>query len=455
MKTKLINGAVGVAFLSSLAFTSCSDDNDGPSAPGLDADRWITISLALDDPSNDAISDGNEGTMVYSVSAEDAASPEKTIDVLNQGMGVKSERTARLQASQDGKFLYNIQYTGDDGGIFNKYQVMGANKFQDTGDEVDIEPYAGQSPRWVIAKEGVGIAVNLIGSKTVYEGSAPNYVYKYTRGNANLVALDLDNPQILKTNEFPFPLSAEDEAAGYSVGRIDVPVISQNGDKVFIGCRISKVNPNSVSIVDGEPKWENDDTRDGTKTLVVDYPNLDNPKIISSSKTTGNTNGYRSRMMFLGDDGNVYQATSGEKTGGSKILRIDKNTNEYDENYVFSLDAALGVTDSYIESWRYVGGGIGYVIYSLQVNGKRTGGYIARVDLNANSALKMDLGGVESKLDFGQHQNIGLYGDLVYIPVVSAQDTEGYLYVFNKKTGAAQKGAKLINQVGNRYIGAY
>lgn len=444
-----------MAILSSLAIVGCSENNDGPTDPIVDADRWVTLSLALDEPGNDNPADGNAGTMVFSVSAEEAANPATTIDVLKNGMGVKSERTARLQASEAGDFLYNIQYTGDDGGIFNKYQVLGGNKFQDTGDEVDIEPYAGKSPRWVIAKEGIGIAVNLIGSKTVYEGTAPNFVYKYTRGNANLVALDLNNPQILKTAEFPFPLSAEDEAAGYSVGRIDVPIINQAGNKVFIGCRISKVNPSLFSIVDGEPKWDSETPDAGVRTLVVDYPSLANPKVISSTKTSGNTNGYRSRMMFLGDDGHVYQATSGEKAGGSKILRIDKNTNEYDGNFVFSLDAALGVSGSYIESWRYVGEGIGYVIYSLQVEGKRTGGYVARIDLNSNSATKMNIGGIESKLDFGQHQNIGLNGDFVYIPVVSATETEGYLYIFNKKTGAVQKGAKLINKVGNRYIGAY
>src|SRR5690606_4521439 len=105
----------------------------------------------------------------------------------------------------------------------------------------------------------------------------------------------------------------------------------------------------------------------------------------STQKSNGNTNGYRSRMMYLGDDGHVYQATSGESSGGSKILRIDKNTNAHDDNFEFSLDAALGVKDSYIESWKYVGDGIGYVVYSLQTEGYRKGGYVARIDLNANS----------------------------------------------------------------------
>src|SRR5690606_39999597 len=50
---------------------------------------------------------------------------------------------------------------------------------------------------------------------------------------------------------------------------------------------------------------------------------------------------------------------------------------------VFSLDQALGVQDSYIETWKYAGDGIGFVVYSIVNNaGERTGGHIARIDLN-------------------------------------------------------------------------
>src|SRR5690606_1500016 len=125
--------------------------------------------------------------------------------------------------------------------------------------------------------------------------------------------------------------------------------------------------------------------------------------------------------------------------GGSKILRISSTTNDYDNSYVFSLDQALGETDTYIETWRNVGDGIGYVIYSLvRSNGgsgsTRTGGYIARVDLNAKTATKMDVPNGEN-LNFGQHQNIALVGDEVFIPVTGI-GLEGNVYVFNRKTGS-------------------
>lgn len=459
MNKSLIKTTLAGLIVATFTLTSCKKNSDGDTNIP-DADRWLTLSGALmdEDPG-----DGNGGTMVYSINVADARDPNKSVNVFDNGMHVKSSRTARLQASADGKSLYNIQYTGDDGGIFNKYNVLGGNNFQSTGVEVDIEPYAGTSPRWVVAAPGIGIAVHATGVATVTEGSSPNHVYKYTRGTARVVALDLDNPRILKTTEFPLALSPADEAAGYYIGRIDVPVINKAGNKVFIGASVSKYNPTALSYnASGNPVFATDNsTRGGTKTLVLDYPSLENPKIITSTQATGNNNGYRSKMMFIGADGHVYQATQGEGIGkgGAKILRISSATNEYDNTWSLSLDQALGETDTYTETWIYAGDGIGYVVYSLvrpNAGGSgtsRTGGYIARVDLNAKTATKMNIPNAEN-LNFGQHQNIAIHGDEIFIPVTGI-GLEGNIYIFNRKTGAMSIGAKLINKAGNRYIGAY
>ncbi len=459
MKRKLFKTILFGAAVSAFTLAGCKKDNDGDGGtPPPDADRWITLSGALMD---ETAGDGNGGTMVYSIKVEDARNPDVSVKVFDEGMHVKSSRTARLQASADGNDLYNIQYTGDDGGIFNKYKVLGAGSFQNTGVEVDIEPYAGTSPRWVVAAPGIGIAVHATGVTTFTEGEAPNHVFKYRRGTARIVALDLDNPKILKTAEFPMTLSAEDEAAGYNIGRIDVPVINKAGNKVFIGASVSKVDPTALSYnASGQPVFATDNSvRGATKTIVVDYPSLENPKILVSTQATGNNNGYRSKMMFVGDDGHVYQATHGEGigNGGAKILRISSSTNDYDNNYVLSLDQALGETDTYVETWIYAGDGIGYVVYSLvRPNGtgtSRTGGYVARVDLNAKTATKMNVPNGEN-LNFGQHQNIAIHGDEVFLPVTGV-GLDGNIYIFNRKTGAMSVGAKLINKTGNRYIGAY
>jgi len=452
MKNTLLKMATLAAIATSFSFSSCSsDDSPNPDQPGANEDRWITVSGAL---MQDEAGDGNGGTMIYSITAEQAKDANTSVNVFTQGTHVKSQRTARLQASADGNFLYNIQYVGDDGGIFNKYRVQGGNSFTPDGPEVETAAYVSTSPRWLKAAEGIGVAVRAAANNAEYEGTSPNFVFKRRTAKTDAIVLDLNDPKITNTTSFELALSDEEVAAGYYVSRIDVPVINRAGNKVFIGAAISKVDPTSFTLTDaGLPSFATDNTspKSWAKTLVLDYPSLENPVVITSDKTRGDTNGYRSTMQYVGDDGHVYQATSGEGAGngGSKILRINSSTNDYDASYVFSLDQALGLTDTYIETWKYVGNGIGFVIYRLADGG----GYIARVDLNANTATKYNIPN-ETTLNFRQIQNITQNGDDVFIAVAPIGQ-DGNIYVFNRASGEMTVGAKLVNQTGNQYIGVY
>lgn len=459
MKKNLFRHLMSGTLVAALLAISCSKDDNGGDNTNPDDNRWMTISGAIDQPGNDDPHDGNEGTMVYAISVEDAKNPEVSVNVFDQGIRVKSQRTARLQASVDGKFLYNIQYVGEDGGIFNKYSVHGGNNFVQDPIEVDTEPYVSASPRWLKVTEGVGVAVRGTANPVEYEGTSPNFVFKQRTTKIDVLTLDLNDPKIIKTASFDLALSAQEIAAGYHIWRIDVPVVNKAQNKVYIGVGVQKVNTTSFTIgTDGTPTFATDNVspKSFAKTIVLDYPTLANPKVITSTQTRGNTNGYRSTMQYVGADGNVYQATSGEGVGngGSKILKINSTTDDYDNDYVFSLDQALGVQNSYIETWKYAGDGIGFVVYSIVNNaGERTGGHIARIDLNAKTATKYDIPN-ESALSFGQIQNIGIEGDEVFIAVaVPGQD--GNIYVFNSKTGDMKKGAKLVNKPGNQYIGVY
>ncbi|MBG6236207.1 hypothetical protein IWX76_002788 [Pedobacter sp. CAN_A7] len=459
MKKELLRTIMLGAAVTVLSLSACKKDsvNGGDEVP--DADRWITLSGAIDDPTNPTIGDGDAGTMVYSLTATDAKNPNITVNVFDQGMAVKSQRTARLQASADGKFLYNIQYTGEDGGIFNKYSVNGGKDFRAEGAEVETSAYVSASPRWLKAVEGVGVAVKAEANPTVYTGTAPNFVFQERTTSVDVISLDLNNPQITKIADFQLKLTAEEVAAGYYVSRIDVPVVNKAGNKVFIGAAVSKHNIKTFTLgTDGLPVFAADNASDKSwaKTLVLDYPSLANPKVLTSTKTKGNTNGYRSTMQYVGTDGHVYQATSGEKvgTGGSKILRLSSSSNEYDNDYVFSLDQALSLNNTYIETWKYAGDGIGFVVYSVLNNaGTRTGGYIARIDLNTKTATKYAIAN-EGQLSFNQIQSVTMHGDDVFIAVAPVGQ-DGNILVFSKKTGEMTVGAKLVNKPGNQYIGVY
>ena len=443
-KTAMLSAAIVLGTL-----TGC--ENDSPSAgeeneePG-DGREYISLTASIPDEAGTA---GNGGTMAYAIIHEEAINPNFSLNIYNTGFNLRSARTARVQASDDGKEVYNIQYTGEDGGVFNKYQVKGKNDYFDTGNELDLSDIIGTSPRWVKAAEGIGVGVHLTGSTTVSEGSAPNHVFKYTRGKVRIAIIDLVNARVPNSTEFDFPFPAEIEAQGYSVGRIDVPVLNEDKTKIFIGCNVSKVDPSKLSYnANGNPTWASDNANIalGTTTLVVDYPSLQNPKLIYSGVSKVNNHSYRTMTQYVGDDGHIYQATA---TSGQDILRISKSSSDYDNSYHFSVDQALGITGARIQAWRYIKDGVGLVLYNIAGQG----GYVALIDLNTKTASKIS-NDYEAGLNFGQFQNLAVSGDYIYVPLTPMSEA-GRLYVINWKTKEVIKGAVLTGQTGSSYIGSY
>ncbi|MDR1526672.1 MAG: hypothetical protein LBS46_03250 [Dysgonamonadaceae bacterium] len=432
----------GFFMATAIVFTSCDKDDDpvsGPTDP--DPDRWITVAGALMGTSP---GDGNGGTMVYAVSKENAKDSTYSIKVYDDGFPVKSNRTARLQSSEDGKTLFNIAYTGDNGGEFSRYKVNGGNNFVQEDVTVNIAQYASTSPRWAKLFDGdkTGIAVNVanIAANNASDATQP---FAYYRGTATVLALDLQEVLIRGYKQYQIPLTTEEELLGHCIFRLDAPVLNKAANKLIIGTWMQKRNPATGTT-------ESSFTRLGTKSVVVDYPSLENPKVITSTVGHGDCSGYRSFNSFTADDGNIYQATQRETSGGSRILKINQS-NEYDNAYVFSLDAALGVSNVYVDCWRYAGNGKAYVLYS---HDNAASDYVAYLDLSAKTAVKVAGIAYDEDLDFGQYQGVLVSGDEVYIAVTPV-GKDGNIYILNSKTGAVTKGAKLVNKAGNHYIGIF
>ncbi|RED22601.1 hypothetical protein BD847_3231 [Flavobacterium cutihirudinis] len=432
--------ACGLVLSSFALTTSCSSDdekNTDPVNPVTDG-RWITVAGAV---MQDEPGDGNGGTRVYAVSKEDAKNPNFSINVYENGEPVQSTRTARLQSSVDGSTLFNISY-GTNGGEFMTYKVNGAKNFVQSGTTVSIAQYAGPTPRWTKLFDGdkTGVAVNVATPVVVTNEDG---TYKHTRGSATVLSLDLQKIEISDYRQYQIPLSAEEEALGHHIFRLDAPTVNKAGNKLIIGTWMRKTDPAT-----GKNQASFD--RLGSKSLVVDYPSLQNPKIITSTVGFGDTSGYRSFNSFVATDGNIYQATQRDTKNGSYILKIDQN-NEYDNSYVFSLDTALGVKGTYIDAWRYVGNGIAYAVYSHEGSEQ---GYVARIDLNAKTAKLVDGIAYDTDLNFGQYQGFVVDGNDFYIAVTPV-GKDGNIYIIDIPTGAVTKGAKLVNKAGNHYIGVF
>lgn len=440
MKRQLRNVLVCTSVIAAFTITSCENAGSGTVEPDeTSKERWITVAGAL---MGTTAGDGNGGTMVYSVSKADAKNPNISIGVYDNGFPVKSTRTARLQASEDGTTLFNIAYSGDNGGEFARYKVNGSGSYTQEDVTVNISQYATTTPRWSKLFDGdkTGIAVNVasIAANNATDKTKP---FAYYRGTATVLALDLQKVLINGYKQYEIPLSAEEELKGHTIFRLDAPVLNKAQNKLIIGTWMRKYNPATGAI-------ESTFDRLGSKSVVVDYPSLENPKVITSTVSNGDNSGYRSPNAFVSEDGNIYQATQRDSKG-SHILRINQN-NEYDNSYVFSLDAALGVKGSYVDSWKYAGNGIAYVLYTHEGT---TQGYIARVDLTAKTATKVNIE-YDADLNFGQYQGILVSGDEVYV-AVTPTGKDGNIYIFNSKTGAVTKGAKLVNKAGNHYIGIF
>ncbi|MCI0920669.1 hypothetical protein [Sphingobacterium rhinopitheci] len=463
IKSILIGSAVAIGIM-----YSCSK-NDNPTIVTEQEDdgadnqerRFITFTAAIPNDATPPVP-GDGGTLAFALTEEEARDPSMTIDIFTNGYSLRSQRTARVQASVNGNYLYNIQYTGVDGGVFNKYTVNGGNKYEDTGQQLNTFSILGASPRWVKSVEGIGIGVSMAGAMSPIDpdrAEAGTQTYQYVRGTASVAVLDLNDPKLINSTVFEFPFTEEEKNEGYTVNRIDVPVLNAARNKVFIGCNITKVDPEKplVRRVNAQTNavswsWVSDNENiKGSVTLVLDYPSLANPTLIWSTQSRFGNSSYRTMTQYVGTDGNIYQATGANITSYPHILRIDRNTDTYDNSYLFDLAAALNITTGRvgIKAWTYIRDGQAVAIYDIDGRG----GYIALLDLNAKTARRIS-NQYEATLDFVQYQNIGVVGDFAYIPLTPS-GVDGQIYVVNWKDGSVVLGARLKNQSGSYYIGSY
>ncbi len=430
---------------------ACAEDPTPNPTPGpVGESRWITVAAAR---MGDNPGDGNGGTLIYSLSSEEAKDPTVSIAPFDNGFIVPSNRTARLQSSEDGNTMFNISYGGDTGGQYTKYTVAGGQNFTQNGTGVSIAPYVGSAPRWIKLFDGdqTGAAVYVNTEAQYDDNGTPNDATDdtYLRHEAimGVVTLDLVNSSIIEFQESSLALSEEEESNGYYISRIDMPTLNAAGDKLYIGARLSKVDPATGESDNGGEIL-------GSKTIVLDYPSLLNPTVISSNVGHGNTNGYRSINSFE-YNGSVYQANQNDPNG-SHILRIGSN-NQYDDSYVFNLDDALGVEGSYILAWRPAANGKAVIAY--RHNGSEQGvagaqGFFALADLNAKTAVRLD--GIPYEPDFYlfQYQGFVVDGTDIYL-TQSPVGKNGNIYVVDTETGEVTKGAQLENVAGSHYIGLF
>lgn len=411
-----------------LASFSCDDDsNDDPDVDS--SERLYTIGFA----------DGSGNPSATYVQSHSDLSSDVAVTFKDFGFEVPSTRTARLFTSADGKTMYSLDYGG---GSIYKFENNGGQDYNEV-DKTNIEFAMGTAyPRWTRLNDDHAM-LHSIATEQVFNETSGDY--EYTKAIARLLLVDLEDLGMSTNVEFEIPRSTADETTGDYVFRIDAPVVA--GDKVYYGMGKRGVDP-------ANPDENTDAAYNTVETLVLDFPSLENPTILSTDIAGGATNGYRTTVAYTDENDDVYQIiTVPDNTKDTYILKITNG--QYDETFKFNLSDKLGV-NTISNGWFYVGNGIGYVPYANSDQGG-TGDAVwsvARVDLYKETAIKLN---TPEKLWLQQYQNSVAVDGKFYMALAPLGE-KGYIYEFDinsESPDALTTAASIESAADSYYIGIY
>ena len=412
-----------------ITFSGCSDDDDDNNFGGNQNRNYFNVVLGVGD-------DGNDGVYVQSI--EDVSSG--SISFKGFGYEIPADRTARVTSSEDGKYVYSLDYGG---GTITKFATNGGQDYSLLS-KIDVKQAIGTHPRWGKVNDEMALLHNITTERKYKDEAGTEY--DYTAANAQLVGIKLGKDdatmEMGSIQNLEIPRSDEDKERNLNIWRIDAPVVA-NG-KVYYGVAKRSYDPatnTNVSVSDYS-----------TTTLVADYPSLNNLKTIESGVCTGENYGYRTPAMHVDEKGDIYQMVgNGQK---ANILKIKNGA--YDDSYKLDLSAKLG-TEVGALGWFYIGNGIGYALFYDLAQGQSeeaSAWGIARIDIHNNTAVKMN---IPYKLWLRQYQSGVLKNGKFYMALAPVGEN-GAVYMFDPTSESADaftKGATLDNLAGQFFIGIY
>lgn len=362
-----------------------------------------------------------------------------TISFESNGYQLHSTRTARPFASPSGKYVYSLDYGG---GQIYSYESKGGSNYE-VLDQLNVQFAMGTTnPRWTMIDPNYALLHNVTSSATTNEFDGDGKFVK-RKVTTRLVRVGLGQNLSMGSN-VEFELLLDDASKGVYVSRIDAPAVAHG--KAYYG--YAKTN---VDLSD--PTKTKTHVYENAQTLVVDYPSLTNPKILTTTKAKGATNGYRTPCSHVDEKGDVYQMVSSNGLNDLKIMKI--TSAGYDEGYEFNVSQLIGKKAG-SNGWFYVGNGIGYMPFFDAGKGAASEGFwsVVRVDLYNNSATVLNL---PEGLWLQQYQ-YSVLKDGKLVMALHPKEGNGNIYFFDIKSSSADaftKGAELKIASGACYIGIF
>lgn len=407
-----------------LLFTACKDKKDIIEDPANNNTGHFQIAFAVGPDENSA---------TYVQGLKDIASGE--ISFNNFGFQLPSTRTARFYAAADGAVVYNLDYGG---GMIYRYQYNGGQNYTETNSTNVSVTMGTSNPRWTKINDEYALMHNAAGVVNYVDSAGT--IFKDRTSKITLNLINLANLSVEKNVTHNFLLPSEFLAKNYAITRIDCPVVKDG--KAYYGLTMNQYDDSTQTTKTQFIK---------TATLVVDFPSLENPKIITTDLAKGATNGYRTPNAHITEDGSIYQISDDGKQ--TTFLRIKNGA--YDNSYKLDFSAKIG-RQTATQGWFYVGNGIAYVPYlKADLGGKATANWgVARIDLNTESVVDLD---VPANLWLQQYQ-YSVHKDGKFYMALSPMGGEGNVYIFDVNSASPTgyvKGAKITTGADAYYIGIF
>ena len=423
--SKLLSGIIIAA-----SFASCSSDDP-----------------VIEDNNNDNNNPEQEKEEVYfnimtRIDGTRYLQAHKDLTQGNFGPRIGQELTISptICAAHDGKTLYMFGYGK---GTMSKYTLTKAPDVYTEEKRLDALPAIGYA--WARYRGIDEKTASLHNMAKVTTGTTPED-FKIV-STARIMMMDLENfslPSKAVEAVIPTDNKALFVDQFIEADQLDFPAIV--GNKIYYGLRIMKRDPQDpTKRLKGWDRYEDC----VASTLVLDYPSLTNPKIVTHKEGRGSTAGEHCPLIH------VYNGAAYQVTNGGLMLKLKDG--DYDNSFDFNIKNAVVAQDPdaagrefNLRGWFHVGNGIGYCLYDLDedfMDGDKkktiSRGGVARIDLKDKSLVVMNI--KEDLKDSYYTQSAKLVDGKLYMARTNLNNT-GFIYVFDTKSTSPDgftKGANL------------
>lgn len=449
MKKEILNFGKMVAIATAVITASCSKDNNQSSENEVVTTSEPVFNVIYRVAGTGAISDWSFQPL------KEADMKAGQVTFSKKGFNLPQDRTHQMFSADNGNTVYVYSSQSR---LLTKYKTSGNEKLYTEVDKINVTPIIGSTfGNFRVLDEKNALVYTVV----------PNHLTKMVNGERTYsetvstlkigkINLETFTAELKDIKEITLPkVPSSPEMPNTYIAGIESPVLL-NG-KLYFGMRKVGYDPTKQ----GRAATVANENAYSAGTFIINYPSLDEASASTIAHSSGKGGSTYPHVFYapsyVKTENNVIYHTTPLKGGIYKI-----NNGAYDNSYTFDLKTVLGESsDVTISGIHYASNGIAYITYApltklleggLAYKDGKAVWSVARVDLNAKTAIKMN---VTSDLWLTFHQSARFVNGKLYM-ALCPMTGDGNIYIFDPTKADAngfEKGATLHSAGGAIYLG--